>query len=177
MPLEVASSHNRRVRVGDRVVDLDRLEVTSPSIDALPLSATEGRLLEVLLAHGGRPVPPDALLRDVWGIRDGQRTKLVDKAVYRLRAKLESEPKEPLFLKTVRGRGLLLDAERMSEPARDDRPAAPVAAVADLLQVPAFGIGSLGGNFYRPNEWVDIDDLVKLVAVSIRTISAWSELA
>ena len=45
-----------------------------------------------------------------------------------------------------------------------------------LLKAPTFGIGSLGGNFYRANEWVDIDDLVNLVAVSIRTMSAWSEL-
>ncbi len=45
-----------------------------------------------------------------------------------------------------------------------------------LLGVPAYGIGSLGGNFYGPNEWVDIDDLVKLVAVLIQTLSGWSEL-
>lgn len=45
-----------------------------------------------------------------------------------------------------------------------------------LLDVPAYGIGSIGGNFYGPNEWVDIDDLVKLVAVLIQTLSEWSEL-
>lgn len=45
-----------------------------------------------------------------------------------------------------------------------------------LLGVPAYGIGSLGGNFYGPNEWVDIDDLVRLVAVLIQTMSGWSDL-
>lgn len=45
-----------------------------------------------------------------------------------------------------------------------------------LLGVPAYGIGSLGGNFYGPNEWVDIDDLVRLVAVLIQTLSGWKEL-
>ncbi len=45
-----------------------------------------------------------------------------------------------------------------------------------LLGVPAYGIGSLGGNFYGPNEWIDIDDLVKLVAVLVQTLSGWSEL-
>ena len=43
-----------------------------------------------------------------------------------------------------------------------------------LLGVPAYGIGSLGGGFYGPNEWVDIDDLVRLTAVCIQTISGWS---
>jgi len=45
-----------------------------------------------------------------------------------------------------------------------------------LLDVPAYGIGSLGGNFYGPNEWVDMDDLVRLVAVLIQTINNWQKL-
>ncbi|MFQ3333473.1 MAG: acetylornithine deacetylase [Woeseiaceae bacterium] len=44
-----------------------------------------------------------------------------------------------------------------------------------LLNVPAYGIGSLAGNFYGPNEWVDIDDLVKLTAVLIDTVQGWSK--
>jgi len=42
-----------------------------------------------------------------------------------------------------------------------------------LLGAPAFGIGSLGGNFYGPNEWVDLDDLVRLVAVTVHTVVRW----
>lgn len=45
-----------------------------------------------------------------------------------------------------------------------------------LLGVPAYGIGSLGGNFYGPDEWVDVDDLVRLVAVLVQTLSGWSDL-
>jgi acetylornithine deacetylase/succinyl-diaminopimelate desuccinylase-like protein len=45
-----------------------------------------------------------------------------------------------------------------------------------LLGVPAYGIGSIGGNFYGPNEWVDVDDLVKLVAVLIQTLSGWHRI-
>ena len=44
-----------------------------------------------------------------------------------------------------------------------------------LLGAPSFGIGSLAGNFYGPNEWVDIDDLVRLVAVVVLTLSNWTE--
>jgi acetylornithine deacetylase len=43
-----------------------------------------------------------------------------------------------------------------------------------LLQAPAYGIGSLGGNFYGPNEWVDVDDLLNLVSVIVRTVTGWS---
>ncbi len=44
-----------------------------------------------------------------------------------------------------------------------------------LLDVPAYGIGSIGGNFYGPNEWVDVDDLINLVAVLVQTLSGWGE--
>jgi acetylornithine deacetylase len=43
-----------------------------------------------------------------------------------------------------------------------------------LLGVPAYGIGTIGGNFYGPNEWVDTDDLVRLVAVLVQTMSGWA---
>ncbi|MDH5345707.1 MAG: M20/M25/M40 family metallo-hydrolase, partial [Gammaproteobacteria bacterium] len=42
-----------------------------------------------------------------------------------------------------------------------------------LLGVPAYGIGSVAGNFYGPNEWVDVDDLVNLVAVLVQTLEGW----
>ena len=45
-----------------------------------------------------------------------------------------------------------------------------------MLDVPAYGIGSIGGNFYLPDEWVDIDDLVRLVAVLIQTMNGWNKL-
>jgi acetylornithine deacetylase len=46
-----------------------------------------------------------------------------------------------------------------------------------LLGVPAFGVGSVGGNFYGPDEWVDEDDLVRLAAVVIDTTRSWASLA
>ena len=52
---------------------------------------------------------------------------------------------------------------------------APLAnPLAEMLGVPAYGIGSVGGNFYGPNEWVDVDDLVNLVAVLVATMRGWS---
>ena len=44
-----------------------------------------------------------------------------------------------------------------------------------LAGAPAFGVGSLGGNFYGPNEWVDLDDLVRLVAVTLLTMESWAQ--
>jgi acetylornithine deacetylase/succinyl-diaminopimelate desuccinylase-like protein len=42
-----------------------------------------------------------------------------------------------------------------------------------LHGVPAVGIGCRAGNFYRANEWVDVDDLVSLVSVLIVAVPRW----
>ena len=42
-----------------------------------------------------------------------------------------------------------------------------------MHDIPAVGIGSKGGNFYAADEWVDIDDLVQLVAVIILFVAKW----
>ncbi len=46
-----------------------------------------------------------------------------------------------------------------------------------LAGVPAFGMGSLAGGFYGADEWVDIDDLVRLVAVVMLCADRWARLA
>lgn len=45
-----------------------------------------------------------------------------------------------------------------------------------LAGVPAFGMGSLAGGFYGPDEWVDIDDLVRLVAIVMVCADRWAAL-
>ena len=37
----------------------------------------------------------------------------------------------------------------------------------------SIGIGSLAGNFFGADEWVDLDDLVRLVAVILVFVSRW----
>ena len=41
--------------------------------------------------------------------------------------------------------------------------------------VSSVGVGSLAGNFYGPDEWVDLDDLVRLVAVLVFFGARWTE--
>lgn len=43
-----------------------------------------------------------------------------------------------------------------------------------LSGVPAFGIGSVAGGFYGPDEWVDLDDLVRLTAVVALVSERWA---
>lgn len=83
------------VQVGDRLV---------------PLSPTEYKLLAELIGARERVVSRDDLLRNVWGYRNPGDGRVVDNLVYRLRAKLESDPADPAHLLTVRGFGYRLKA-------------------------------------------------------------------
>jgi acetylornithine deacetylase len=43
-----------------------------------------------------------------------------------------------------------------------------------IAACPALGIGSVAGGFYGPDEWVDVDDLHRLVQVLVMTAKAWN---
>jgi len=55
-------------------------------------------------------VSRDDLLRNVWGYRNPGDGRVVDNLVYRLRAKMEPDPADPVHLMTVRGFGYRLKA-------------------------------------------------------------------
>lgn len=120
------------VQLGSRRVDLGRLTVHGPDGEQTPLSSHEGSLLEVLLRHEGRPVKSADLLAEVWGIRDPSQRRVVNKLVYRLRAKIEDDPSDPHHLRTVRGRGLALDATARAAPRQQGGTPCPRPAVEVL---------------------------------------------
>src|SRR5919108_2716235 len=78
----------------------------------VPTTATEFRLLDYLARHPGRAFSRDQLLEAVW--RDAQfvTVRSVDVYVRRLREKLEPDPENPTYLKTVRGIGYRFEMVR-----------------------------------------------------------------
>jgi two-component system phosphate regulon response regulator PhoB len=70
-----------------------------------PTTATEFRLLDYLARHPGRVFTRDHLLDAVWGDSRFVTPRSVDVYVRRIREKIESDPENPRFLKTVRGAG------------------------------------------------------------------------
>ena len=72
------------------------------------LTAGEFDLLQVFLLHPGRVLSRDALLSHWRGREAAPFDRTVDVLIGRLRKKLESDPREPQILKSVRGAGYLL---------------------------------------------------------------------
>jgi DNA-binding response OmpR family regulator len=95
--------------IGDRVVDVDRSEVSLPDGDTRSLSEREMGILRCLAVRRGRPVPRDELLQFVWGFKPRAiLTRTVDMHIARLRGKLEDDPRQPRFILTVRSKGYML---------------------------------------------------------------------
>ncbi len=72
----------------------------------VPLTATEFRLLVVLAQRRGVPQSRETLLELVWGHQYYGRSRIVDNAVRRLRAKIDTP--STVLVHTVRGLGYVL---------------------------------------------------------------------
>ncbi len=75
-------------------------------------TATEFRLLDYLARHPGRVFSRDRLLDAVWGDARFVTPRSVDVYVRRIREKIEIDPENPRYLKTVRGAGYRFEIPR-----------------------------------------------------------------
>lgn len=75
------------------------------------LSPTEFRILHFLAARAGQMVPTGELVRAIWGSGESN-PDLVRVNIYRLRQKLEADPRRPRLLRSLPGPGVMLDVPR-----------------------------------------------------------------
>jgi DNA-binding response OmpR family regulator len=68
------------------------------------------RLLQVLLLHAGEAVERQRLFSEVWDTQYTADTRTLDVHISWLREAIEDNPRQPQFLKTIRGVGYRLDA-------------------------------------------------------------------
>jgi DNA-binding response OmpR family regulator len=98
-------SYGDTVSAGNFAFDFEALRFKKNG-QAVELSKTEARLLRLLYSNKGQTVARERLLDLVWP--DGGEyvdENALSVVIRRLRAKLEDEPSNPRFIKTVRGIG------------------------------------------------------------------------
>jgi DNA-binding response OmpR family regulator len=98
-------SYDSRVLVGKLSFDFEALRFEKDG-QPIELSKTEARLLQLLYSNKGQTLTRERLLALIW--QDGANyvdENALSVAVRRLRAKLEDEPANPRFIKTVHGIG------------------------------------------------------------------------
>ncbi len=110
LPVLLAKTRNLLRRNGQRVpsgtsvyddgrlfVDLDkrRVELRGENVQ---LTATEFRLLSILLRNAGRVLPHDELIREIWGTEKSTSLASLKLYIHYLRRKIEDHPREPYYL-------------------------------------------------------------------------------
>ena len=92
------------VRAGDVEIDPSAMTLMVRG-KPVTTTATEFRLLDHFARHIGRVFTRDQLLDSVWRDTSYVTPRSVDVYVRRIREKIEADPENPRYLKTVRGAG------------------------------------------------------------------------
>ena len=98
-----------RLKLGEVVVDLAR-QTAHRGRKELHLTAKEMAMLRLMATTPGEPISRERFLDVVWGYTAFPTTRTVDNHIAALRAKLEPNPEQPRWLKTVHGVGYKLEA-------------------------------------------------------------------
>src|ERR1041385_158278 len=99
------------IRAGDLEIDALAMVLTVRGA-VITATATEFRLLHYLARHAGRVFTRDQILDAVWKDTAFVSPRSVDVYVRKLRAKIEIDPEEPRYLRTVRGAGYRFEAPK-----------------------------------------------------------------
>lgn len=86
------------------VIDTERLEVNRRG-ERVQLTATEQRLLFYLAENAGRVLRIEHILEAVWGAEYVNEVDYVKLYIWRLRQKIEEDPRQPKYILTERGIG------------------------------------------------------------------------
>jgi DNA-binding response OmpR family regulator len=91
------------LRMGEVELDAARLKVRTSNGREADLTPTETKLLDCLMRNAGRALARDALINQVWN--SAGDASAVEVYIGRLRRKVEPDPSDPRYIKTVRGLG------------------------------------------------------------------------
>jgi len=87
------------------VLDPASRTVRDHNEEAKHLTQLEFRLLYTLMTHAGQILPMETIVEYVWGYTGEGNRELVRGLVKRLRAKVEPQPKEPVYIRSAPGVG------------------------------------------------------------------------
>jgi DNA-binding response OmpR family regulator len=100
-------SDTETVELGEVKVDLAGRRLLRGA-EVLPVKPKAFELLAFLIRNAGHVFTRDQLLERVWGYDYAGETRTVDVHVHWLRAQIEDDPANPVYLETVRGVGYVL---------------------------------------------------------------------
>jgi two-component system phosphate regulon response regulator OmpR len=108
VPAEAKAAAGPKVlHLGPVRYDLERGEMWRGE-EPVRLTATEQALMRIFAARPGEPLSRAQLVSDLGRDAEGAQERAVDVQITRLRRKIETDPRQPRYLQTVRGAGYML---------------------------------------------------------------------
>jgi two-component system alkaline phosphatase synthesis response regulator PhoP len=101
------------MKIGDLAIDPEGYVVTKNG-EEIELTPKEFELLLYMANHRGKVLSRDQLLNAVWNYDYVGDSRIVDVHVSHLRDKIETDSKNPSFIKTVRGIGYKFEGPKRS---------------------------------------------------------------
>ncbi|MBR9844496.1 MAG: response regulator [Rhodobacteraceae bacterium] len=105
-----ADTAPKMLNLGPIRYDIERGEMWQGD-EILRLTATESQLMKIFSATPSEPISRAKLVEDLGRDRGQAQERAVDVQITRLRRKIETDPKQPRYLQTVRGAGYMLVPE------------------------------------------------------------------
>jgi len=103
-----STASNPIFKLGDNEINFETLTCKSPK-GTVRFTQNEIMVLKYLIDNKGKIVSREELLANVWNINPEIETRTVDIFISRLRKYLEIDPSKPVFIKSVRGAGYILE--------------------------------------------------------------------
>jgi DNA-binding response OmpR family regulator len=123
VPLDVTSNHI--LRIGEYSLNTRTYMFSSPQKGEFRVTPVQYALLYHLMSHPNKIFSPSLLLEEVWDYPDAAGSAdLVRVHIKNLREAIETNPQEPVFIKTIKGYGYTIQKEEASNektPARKAR--------------------------------------------------------
>ena len=108
--LITAEAKDEIIKIGDLEIHPDKYMVMFKG-EQLVLTPKEFELLLYLANHRGKVLSRDQLLNGVWDFHYDGDTRIVDVHISHLREKIESDTKQPVYIRTIRGFGYKMEGQ------------------------------------------------------------------
>lgn len=92
------------LEIGDLKINLEKYTTTIDGV-SLDLTTTEFEMLVLLVQSGGRVLSRDYIMQHIRGVDWTAFDRSVDVLISRIRHKLKDDPRNPHYIRTIRGAG------------------------------------------------------------------------
>ncbi len=105
---ESKMQEKRTYSFGRFVLDMDKMVLLHEGYN-IPLTAKEYSLLEYLILNKNVTISKEKILENIWGVDYDGYDNTVMVHIRHLREKIEDNPSNPIYIKTVKGRGYVFE--------------------------------------------------------------------